>query len=65
MDQDRKERWGVQADVEEGDIGEMMEAGNERRRRQGRPEASEEQLVEEVTGAELGRLQTDDARRER
>jgi hypothetical protein len=63
MDQDRKERWGVQAEIEEGDIREMVDAGNVRRRRRGRPEVSEDQVVRDVGDVELGRLRTE-ARRE-
>lgn len=65
MDGDRKQRWGVQAEIEERDIGEMVAAENVRRRRRGRSAISEEQVVAKVGREQLGRLRADDARRGR
>ena len=65
MDQDRKERWGVQANIEDRDIGEMVRAKNDRRTRRGeRPETAHE-VVDRVEREEKGRLRADSRRRSR
>ena len=56
MDEDRKERWGVQAAIEERDIGEMVDADNERKRERGEPETSREERVDQVSADEVARL---------
>jgi hypothetical protein len=42
-DQDRQKRWATQAEVEERDIGEMVEGANEYRRARGADEITEGQ----------------------
>ena len=42
-DRDRQRRWATQAEVEERDIGEMVEGTNEYRRARGAEEITEEQ----------------------
>ena len=40
-DQDRHERWAAQADIEEREVGEMVEGQNEYRRARGEDELTE------------------------
>jgi len=56
MDQDRHERWGVQAGIEERDVGEMVQAENARRHRRGQAPETEGDVVERVGREQLGRL---------
>ena len=62
MDQDRQERWGVQAQIEERDVGEMVQAENTRRRQRGQAPETEEEVVERVGREELGRLRAEESR---
>jgi len=62
MDQDRQERWGVQARIEDTDVGEMLGAENERRRRRGEEPETEQQVVQRVGREELGRLREEERR---
>jgi hypothetical protein len=43
-DQDRHKRWAAQADIEEHDIGEMVESQNEYRRARGEDDITEEDV---------------------
>ena len=52
-DSDRYERWAAQADIEEREVGEMVEGQNEYRRARGVPELTEEDARRE--GAERQR----------
>lgn len=65
MDQDRQERWGVQARIEERDVGEMVQAENERRRSRGQSPETEGDVVERVGREELGRLRAEEDRETR
>lgn len=64
MDQDRQQRWGVQAHIEDHDIGEMLHAENTRRARRGEAPETVNQVVERVSREELGRLQTEEQRQQ-
>jgi hypothetical protein len=50
-------RWATQAEIEGGDIQEMVESHNASRRRRGKPEVSEEEIRERANEAQRGSIE--------
>ena len=61
--EDRYERWAVQAEVEKRDIGEMVEGQNAYRRRRRRPPVSVAQIFRRTEQEQQGRLAQPEAKR--
>jgi uncharacterized protein YqfA (UPF0365 family) len=56
QDKDRGLRWGVQMEIEERDIAQMLEAQNDHRRQRGLPELTEEEFRARVEEEQLAQL---------
>ena len=54
----QRRAWGTMHEIEERDIGSMVEGVNDRRRRRGAGDLSEEQLRDDVEREQLGRLES-------